>query len=200
VPRGALVAPGDYVVLLNADGKELRSSLKIVADPRVALDPAAAGEAMTFSTEVNAALERDFVAYGQLQSVDTQIAAAEKQLDARSDKQAAVAAIAAFKTASAPLRSGKGETSEDLGAIDEVLSSIATEIEGSDRAPTKPQLDLLAAANERLGRADDRWTRVKDKELAAVNAALKAAGIAAITIPAADQIKLGSEPDSVDLP
>jgi len=197
---GMLVPPGDYTVILNADGKELRSSLKIVADPRVALDAGAVVEAMAFSTEVDAALERDFVAYGQLHAVDTQIAAAEKQLASRSDGQAALAAISAFKTASAALRSGKGDASEDLGAIGDALSSIATDVESSDRAPTQPQRGLLAASNERLGRATERWTRVQDKELAAVDAALKAAGIAAITVPAPDQIKLTSEPDSVDLP
>ncbi len=200
VPFGMLVPPGEYTVVLNADGHESTSSLKIVADPRVALDAASVREAVAFSNEVNAALERDFIAYGQLQSVDTQISAAEKQLAASSDKQAALAAISAFKTASAPLRSGKGDASEDLGAIGDVLSSIATDVEDSDRAPGQPQHDLLAASNERLGRATERWTRVRDKELAAADAALKAAGIAAITVPAPDQIKLSSEPDSDDLP
>ncbi|HSC13315.1 MAG TPA: hypothetical protein VLC97_20245 [Rhodanobacteraceae bacterium] len=200
VPLGMLVPPGDYAVILNADGKEFRSDLKVVADPRVALDAGAVREAMAFSSEVNASLERDFVAYGQLQAVDAQIAAAEKQLATRSGNQAALAAISDFKAASAALRSGKGDTSEDLGAIDEALSSIITDIEASDRAPTQPQRGLLAASNERLGRATERWTHVKDKELAIVDAALKAAGIAGIAVPAADQIKLGSEPDSVDLP
>ena len=200
VPLGTLVPPGDYTVVLNADGKELRSNLRIVADPRVALDAAAVHEAMTFSTEVDAALERDFVAYGQLQAVDAQIAAAEKQLASRSDNQAGLAAISAFKTASAALRSGKGDASEDLGAIGDALSSIATDVEGSDRAPTQPQRALLAATNERLGHAAERWVRVQGSELKALDAALKAAGLAAINVPAADKISLTSAPDSVDLP
>jgi len=155
---------------------------------------------MAFSTEVNATLERDFVAYGQLKAVDTQIADAEKRLASRSGNQPEIDAISAFKTASAALRSGKGDTSEDFGAIGDTLSSIATDIENSDRAPTQPQRGLLAASNERLERAAERWKRVADKELAAVDAALKAAGIAAISVPAPDQIKLSSAPDSVDLP
>ena len=81
-----------------------------------------------------------------------------------------------------------------------MLASITTDIEASDRTPTQPQRELLAVSNGRLERAAERWTRVKDKELATVDAALKAAGMAAIAIPAADQIKLGSEPESVDLP
>jgi hypothetical protein len=195
-----LVPPGDYTVVLDADGKELRSGLKIVADPRVTLDAAAVRDAMTFSTEVDAALERDFVAHGQLQAVDSQIAAAEKELASRSDNQAALAAISAFKAASAALRSGKGDASEDLGAIGDTLSSIATDLEGSDRAPTQPQRSLLAASNERLGRAAERWVRVQKSELATVDAAFKAAGLAAINVPAADQINLTSAPESVDLP
>jgi len=194
------VPPGDYIVVLRADGKELRSNLKIVADPRVALDASGLGEAMAFSTEVNAALERDFVAYGQLKAVDTQIADAEKQLASRSGNQPAIDAISAFKTASAALRSGKGDASEDFGAIGDTLSSIATDIENSDRAPTQPQRALLAATNERLRRAAERWVRVQNSELARVDAAFKAAGLAAINVPAADQINLTSAPESVDLP
>ena len=201
VPQGMLVPPGDYTVVLGVDGKESRSSLKVVADPRVALDAGAVRDAAAFSSDVDAALERNFVAYGQLQAVDKQVAAAEKQLASRTDAQAARDAISAFKTASDPLRSaGKDDSSENLNGIDEVLATIYSDVEGSDRAPTGPQRELLAASNARLDRASERWSRVSKGELSTLNKTFEAAGLAPVVVPAADQIKLTSAPESIDVP
>jgi len=198
-PEGLLVAPGDYTVVLDVDGTPARSTLKIVADPRVALDAAAVRDAAAFDAEIGAALERNFVAFGELQAVDTQITAAEKQLKP-GDAKTLRAAIDKFRTATKPLNSGDAEASTNLAAIGELLSGLATDVEGSDRAPVQPQRDVLAAANERQARAGALWDRIKHAELAEVDAQLKAAGRAPTTIPAADQIRLAEEPESVDKP
>ena len=105
-----------------------------------------------------------------------------------------------FRTATKPLNSGDAEASTNLAAIGELLSGLATDVEGSDRAPVQPQRDVLAAANERQSRAGALWDRIKHAELAEVDAQLKATGSTPITIPAADQIKLAAEPESVDKP
>jgi len=75
-----------------------------------------------------------------------------------------------------------------------------SDIEGSDRAPTQPQRDVLAATNQRLDLAITRWNGVKQGELAQLDAALKEAGLPAIAVPAADQIRLDHVPESTDLP
>jgi photosystem II stability/assembly factor-like uncharacterized protein len=196
-PDGTLAAPGDYTVVLNVDGSESRSTLKVIADPRVALDDAALRDTLALSREVDAALERSFVAFGEMQAVDAQIAAAERLPGAG---KAGHAAIDSYKAAAKPLSKGEGERSTSLGAIGGLLGDLATDLEGSDRAPTQPQRELLAACNERLTSALALWDRVKREQLPQVDAELKAAGSAPITIPSADQIKLTSKPDSDDLP
>ena len=196
VPEGMLVPPGDYQIVLKVDGHESHVPLKVVADPRVALDNAALREAMAFSQQIDAALQDDYVGYGQLHAVDEQI---DKAAKGKTDKPL-LAAIEKFKDASKPLRSGEGDVSENFGAIGEVLSGLATDIEGSDRAPTRQQRELLIAANQRLDRGVALWDRVKSDELAPLNAQLKAAGLAQIAVPAADQIKLDRAPESKDLP
>jgi photosystem II stability/assembly factor-like uncharacterized protein len=196
-PDGMLAPPGEYTVVLNVDGSESRSTLKVVADPRVTLDDAALRDTLAMSRDVDAALERSFVAYGEMQAVDAQIASAERQPGA--DK-ASHAAIDRYKAAAKPLSKGEGERSTSLGGIGGLLGELATDLEGSDRAPTQPQRELLAACNERLTSALALWDRVKHEQLPQVDAELKAAGSAPITIPAADQIKLTSAPDSDDLP
>ena len=200
VPEGMLVAPGDYTVALDVDGRQSLATLKVVADPRVALDAGAVRDAAQFAAAIAAALERNFVAFGEMQSVDRQIAAAEKKAKAASNGKALHAAIEKFKAATKPLRSGESETGTNLGAIGELLGGLGTDIEGSDRTPTQSQREALAACNERMDRAAALWDRVKHAELAQVDTALKDAGLDAVTIPAADQIKLTSTPESVERP
>jgi len=196
VPEGLLVPPGEYEIALTVDGKPLRAPLKVVADPRVALDDTALREAMAFAQNIQKALERDYIGYGELHTVDGQI----EKIEQGKPGEPLLAAIAKFKQASEPLRSGEGGSSENFGAIGELLSSLATDIEGSDRAPTQPQRELLASANVRLDRGATSWEQVKGVDLARLNALLKAAGRIQIAVPAADQIRLDQVPESKDLP
>ena len=96
--------------------------------------------------------------------------------------------------------SGAGADSENLGDIGGVLSAIAADLEGSDRAPTQPQRDVVAAADQRLERALKQWDGVRKSELVALNAALEKAGKAKIRVPAPDEVRLRDTPESKDLP
>jgi len=195
-PAGLLVAPGDYTVALSVDGEESRAPLKIVADPRVAFDAGSARAAVALAGEVSATLDRAYVAYGEMQAVDKQLDAAEKTLGKKA------VAIARLRAAAKPLHddNGDGDTAIGLAAIGGLLGELTVDLEGSDRAPTQPQRDLLASCNARLARALTLWSKVKQEHVPAVDAELKAAGIAPIAIPAADQIKLISTPESNERP
>ncbi len=196
VPEGMLVAPGDYEVVLTVDGKQSHAPLKVVADPRVALDAAELRAAQEFAQEINQALDRDYIGYGQLHAVDAQV----EKIEQGKAAQALLAATTRFNEASKALRSGEGESSENLGAIAEALSGLATDIEGSDRAPTQPQHELFVATKARLDRGIEQWDRVQAEQLLQLSTQLKAAGLNPIQVPAADQIRLGDAPPSKDLP
>ena len=196
VPQGMLAAPGDYTVALNIDGKVQTVPLKVVPDPRVPLDASALSATLIFGQQVDKALDRDFVAYGQIHDVGAQI---EKLGDGAQGKSVAPA-LAKYHAAVAPLRSGAGHDGENLDDIGGVLSAIAADLEGSDRAPTQPQREVVTAADARLDRALRRWDGVQKNELAALNAALKSAGKAEIRVPAADQVRLRDAPEAKDLP
>ncbi len=196
VPEGMLVLPGNYQAVLTVDGHESRVPLKVAADPRVVLDATAMRDALEFSKQIDAALERDYVGYGQLRAVDGLI---DKAGEGKSDK-ALLAAIAKFKDASKPLLAGEGDASENFATLGEVLSSLAADIEGSDRTPTRPQRDLLAATNQRLDRAARRWDQIRAGELAQLKARFRAAGLADITVPEAEQIQLERAPEGKELP
>ncbi|MBS0558256.1 MAG: hypothetical protein JSR27_12660 [Proteobacteria bacterium] len=196
VPLGMLVAPGAYTVALTVDGRTQTAPLQIVPDPRVPLDAKALDAALAFGKDVDAALDRDFVAYAQVHDVGAQI----ERLGPDAKNGSVADALAKYHAAIAPLQAGAGHDSENLGDIGGMLTAVAGDVEGSDRAPTQPQRDVFAAADARLDRALKRWDGVQKGELAALNAALTSAGQGQIHVPPADKVQLHDVPESKDLP
>jgi photosystem II stability/assembly factor-like uncharacterized protein len=199
-PEGSLVMPGEYDVVLVVDGRELRRKLKVAPDPRMAVNEAAMRDALTFSSEIEKSLLRDYIGYGEMHWVATQIDKAKKSLNAKGSETTALVAIAKFEEASKPLSADDGDASANFDNIGEILSSLQTDIEGSDRAPSQQQHELLTATDARLDRASALWERIKHTELSDLNGRLKDAGLAEIAVPAPDQIRPEQPAESVDLP
>jgi len=196
VPEGMLLAPGEYQAVLDVDGKRQQAKLSVIADPRTTLDPAAVRETVALARDVAAALETDYVGYGQLHAVDAQLA----KIDTEQASPPLRTAIEAYRQASEPLRAAKGPDSENLEAIGGLLASLVTDLEGSDRMPTQPQRELLASAQQRLQRATEHWQRVQTAELAQLNAQLRSAGSRPLAVPAPADVRLDDAPESKDLP
>ena len=196
VPEGMLVAPGEYDAVLDVDGKQQHAKLRVLADPRVTLDEAAMRDAAALAREVAAALDSDFVGYGQLHAVDAQLG----KIDTSNAAPPLRAAIEAFRKSSEPLRSAESQDSENFDAIGGVLSSLATDLEGSDRTPTQPQRDLFAATRQRLQRANELWQHVQASELAQLDVQLRSAGLPPLAVPAPADVRIDETPESKDLP
>src|SRR5262249_4803082 len=70
------------------------------------------------------------------------------------------------------LRSSSEEGAQTLSSVGGVLRALAVDAEGTDRAPTAPQREVLAVYAKRLGDLLREWDPVQRGELAAANAAL----------------------------
>src|SRR6478672_2518028 len=178
LPQGMLVAPGRYTLVLNANGHEDRSTLDVVADPRVPVDAAAVTQALALSKVIAEALMREVAANGEIQVV-------AKQLEALRAKAAAQPALAAavttFDASFSPLAKGEGVLAPlNVAAIGGELSALQSDLEASDAAPTAPQRALYAEDNARLEQALQRWAQVKAVDLPKLDAALKAAALPAL--------------------
>jgi len=152
-PEGMLALPGDYDVVLIADGQEQRQTLTIAPDPRIHATSAALDQAAAFYRDVEGELARAWQTYGEVDAVHEQLEAAQK--DAATAK--AKPAIEAFDKKLAPYRSGKGDDAPNIGTIAGELTSLATDIEGADAAPTDAQQKVFADYRGRLARANERW-------------------------------------------
>ncbi len=95
---------------------------------------------------------------------------------------------------------GEGDGNTNLSAINEVVAGVATDVEGTDRAPTQAQRAVLAASNERLERAGKLWQSLKSGDLAAFNQRLKQAGLNEVKVPTTAEIDAAESGESKDLP
>jgi hypothetical protein len=175
-PQGKLVAPARDTHVLTANVRPQRAPLDVVADPRVAVDASAVAQALAFSAQVGEAMAREAVANGELQAV-------RKQVQALDGSDAVAASVKAFTAQLAPLAEGEGTQAPlNLSGIGGELTALQSDLEGSDAAPTAPQRAVYADEAERLQRALQQWTQLKQQALPTLNAALKAAHKPAVTI------------------
>lgn len=187
LPEGAWVVPGDYTVVLKADGREQRAPLHVAPDPRVTAAAYAASAA--FSTALAPAMETAWRGEGETTAVRD---ALEKRAPALKDV-ALAADVRAFVASLAPKpRAGFAASSGRLAALE-------TAAEGSDTAPTAA---MNAVFLETRATLDSDWTRWRARadDLATLNARLVKAGVAPVTIPKTADLRIRAAEVGEDLP
>jgi hypothetical protein len=197
-PQGVKVPPGRYDVALLVDGTTLHAPLEVKPDPR---NPASADDlraATAFAQGLGSSLDHAYLAYGELQALRTQLDALRK-----GDRALAGDArkpIDALYDATTPLVAGAGADKPGIATVSGVLSSLYTDVEGADRAPTEAQRAVQADYDARLAALLQRWQALRDGDMKKVDAQLVAAGRAAIRLPGIEEIRLEGGGEAKDLP
>lgn len=186
-PLGPQAVPGVYDVALSVGGKTFHAPLRVRMDPRVDAPADAVDQATAFAREIGAALDRAYQGYGELNAVRDQLEKLAKTSSA-SDVNGTGPMIDALLKSTAPLAKGDGHDSHAIPYVSEVLASLASDVESTDRIPTAPQRAVYADYAPRLTQSLNRWNAIRDGELAALNTKLTAAGQTAIHIPMPDEI------------
>jgi hypothetical protein len=197
-PQGAMVAPGRYDVALLVDGQTLHAPLEVKPDPRNPATMADLQAATAFARALGASLDRAYLAYGQLQALRTQLDALRKG-DGALDRDARKP-IDQLYDATTPLVSGVGADQPGIATVSGVLSSLYTDVEGADRAPTAAQRAVQADYDARLDAWLQRWQALRDGDVKKVDAQLVAIGKPAIRLPAIEEIRLEGAGEAKDLP
>jgi photosystem II stability/assembly factor-like uncharacterized protein len=194
LPQGPFVPPGEYTVVLKADGHEQRATLKIAADPRVQVSQAELDDAFAFSGELAQKLALSWRGYGEMAAVRERL---EKLAASLKSKPAlASRARALAKASEAP----SGNDHSSFGFNNNVLAAMETDLESADTAPTAAQREVFQDAAAKIDAAWARWTAWKDHDLAAFNAELKRSGQEPVVLPQGDKLAVESEDDGEDLP
>jgi len=186
LPQGIFVLPGTYQVRLTADGRTATQPLKVAMDPRVKTPQADLVAQHEMYAAVSQALARSTDAQEEIEAVSTRLKALDGELSGRpgsaalQDAAKRVAAdVAGFQSArGAGRRAARGE--DNLAAIAAVLTPLATDLEGADRAPTAPQREAFDLYRKRLDAALAKWQALRNGEIRDLDRQVRAAGLAPV--------------------
>ena len=198
-PTSPWVAPGTYTVKLTVNGKAYTQPIVVKQDPRVktpalvmqrvysltrsaytgAVDAQkAAQEAQALRDQVaRAKAGASGPAMAALDSFDKKVEAVAGGAGAGGGRGGRGGAGAVPSTAPAAATS-PGAASETLAGASAMLSGVMNSMQGADVQPTALQVTTIEAALKNARAAMARWNVLKTTELTALNAQLKAAGIA----------------------
>jgi hypothetical protein len=154
------------------DGKTFTQPLTVKMDPRVTTPPAELEKQFRLSMQCYEGAAAARTASTQARSVRAQAAALRSKAGELAD------ALSGFETKLSdldPVRDGPG-----LGRVGAELGRLLGVLQGADAVPTVQTVTAVEQARSDLEKLLARWTEIRDKELPAINARLKAAGLSTL--------------------
>ncbi len=171
-------------------------SLTVTEDPRVTASAADLAQLLDFQHAVQASLAQAYVGTGQVQAVAAQLAALQARSTIEAPLRASITALVAQLQPAGADAAGIAAFEHASGE----LAALATDAGSADAAPTAAQRQVLSAAATRVDAAQRRWQALQAGPLAALNARLVQAGLAAIRVPMPDQVQVQPVPEGQDRP
>ncbi len=184
-PTSPWAPPGQYTVKLTAGGKTYTQPLTVKMDPRVKTPPLALAQQFTLSKQMYDAIVSVQKALAELRGVRAQVKALQPRAQGATaqalEKFAAAAEALEGRPAFGP--GGGGGAADTLNGVSASLNQLMGIFQGADVAPTTQA--VAAAADRRLAATAivAKWTAMKMRDMAALNTALQAAGLQAVTLP-----------------
>ena len=189
--HGPLVAPGRYTVVLEAGKQRLEAGLTVVKDPRVKTSQRAFEQQQALLLELSAKWSALNTGVNQLRALRRALRALLPRLAPAHAALAsrARAMVDALDSIESVLVDPKRESVRDVlrhqAGLDDLLADMVSVVAIADEAPTTPAREV---SREAMGQVDAQLARLAQcfgAELAALNAALREAGVEVVGLPAA---------------
>jgi peptidoglycan hydrolase-like protein with peptidoglycan-binding domain len=177
-PTGPWALPGQYTVVLTANGKTYSQPLVIKMDPRVKTSPAALQQQFKLSQDLYTQLLALSPAAEQIVDVRKQL----KDLQARATGEV-LATIKALDqklqalAGGATRRPGAGTEPPTLGGLKTKFLTLFGVFQEADVAPSAQATAAVADLEKQLPPLMERWKAVQAQDLPALNQQLKGANL-----------------------
>lgn len=189
-PRGQLVEPGRYTVVLTVNGRQQSASFDVVPDPRVT--GADYHAAALFSQSLYEPMALVWRGYAETEAVRAALGKRLPTLTDPSLRSEAQALITKLQPSDEPNSGFKGESG--------ILAGLETAAESSDAPPTAAMRTIAAQTIARLNADWAAWQQVRASELEQLNQKLKSGKLAPFTVPPEGELSAGEPPGGEDLP
>ena len=189
LPRGPGALPGRYTVRLTAGAQVRSAPLTVSMDPRVKTPATDWQKRFDLQERLGQLMTRSARTIRHGQSLLEQIGTLAKEPRAPGPELAALKA-----KLQAQLGAPAGDQAESaLTGLHGETSELYNSLEPADAAPTRAQFATAAKLGEEFNEAAERWEKLLDGEVAALNRRLTAAGLPELKADA-----LPNAPDDTD--
>jgi photosystem II stability/assembly factor-like uncharacterized protein len=195
-PHGPWAVPGQYTVRLTVGGKSYAQLLTIRMDPRVKTPPAAIAQEHAMAVSLFDGIAADSAAVAQARAARDQLTGARERNASDQSLSAAIRAVTDSINAVVGQGGGGGRrgggggrgrggaaSAPTLSSISGELQSLMALLEEADVEPTTQASAAVRAALQSQASLAARWNAIRSTAIPALNAKLRAAKQAEITVP-----------------
>jgi len=185
-PLGAWALPGNYTAKLTVDGKSFSQQFVVKMDPRIRASLIDLRKQFEMQSGAVEGMNKSFGALLQVRSVRTQL----KERSAKAGKGTLVDTMAALDKQAAELEGAAqsnffglppgAKRPEDFSSLNQHFGGILAVADSADAAPTTQATAVFKELQEDLERLAERWTRIRQQDIPALNADLQKAGLAPV--------------------
>ncbi|MGA8145760.1 MAG: hypothetical protein WB987_17880 [Candidatus Acidiferrales bacterium] len=192
---GPIVPPGQYQVVLHANGQTVGQSFTIVPDPRVHIGPADYAAQFAAAKRADSGLRASYAIYQAVATLRNAVSERERSLDAIMKSAAAQAADPQAKAAAEALKSLDAKTAEiiegakdssGVGAVNRDLARTSFMIQSGDAAPAATALEVISDSCAALNKSISEWRTLNSDTIPSVNSILEKSKLALLPIIAKD--------------
>jgi len=178
---GPFVVPGEYSLVLTANGQTYRQPLTVSIDPRVQASQADLVEQLNVETGISDQMAVTYNGYDQVRASRDAIAERQKSLGADAAKKDVADALKALDDQAADIGDGKPDEL-GIGPLNRELGRLAFMIESGDARPAA----LLEASVEQycqeLAKRLTQWHDLNQQKISPVNTLLQKQNLAPLPI------------------
>ncbi len=177
-PSGPWVMPGQYAVVLTADGKSQSEPLTLQMDPRVKTSRSDLEAQYRYSKQLYDGASKLAPAVAQANSIRAQL----EKLGTPSNAEAA-AALKDFQQkfhtigGGARGRFGRGATEQTITSLQGQMLQLMGVLQDADVAPTTQAISAIPALNQSMNALLPKWNALLSQDLPTLNVKLRAAGL-----------------------
>ncbi|HEY6967872.1 MAG TPA: glycoside hydrolase, partial [Candidatus Angelobacter sp.] len=182
-PTSPWVMPGQYTVVLSAEGKTYQQPLTVQMDPRVKTQAADLQKQFELSQKVYTDLLSIVPATNQLAGVRKQLKDLQKQ--AQGDVLTAVNTLdQKLQTLGGgqARRPGAGTEPPTLGGMRTRLTALFNVLQEADVAPTTQATSAVPELEQQIGPLKQQWESIKSQDISALNTQLRNAHLPEVKI------------------
>ena len=179
---GVWAPPGKYTLVLSVGGQRLTQALTVAADPRITLPQQAYVEQFTLARQIEAARAKVAAAATQAGKLIEQLVALHgtggtlsRDIDILMQHAHAIAGTRASVNPHNAWAFPPPST-RTLRFVGDSLDKLMQAVDGADSMPSTDAKQGIAKLDPLVNACLQDWVELKSKELAALNAKLKAAG------------------------